>query len=49
MTTQPSDSQSMLEQLREINQWLRFLALPALRERLAATLITANEKRIYQA
>ena len=39
----------MLAEARKTNSWLRILALPTLRERLAAELSNPRLKRVYQA
>lgn len=41
--------EDMLAEARETNRWLRILALPTLREQLAAELTKPELKRIYQA
>lgn len=38
----------LLEAARETNRWLRILALPALRDKLAAELTKPGLKRVYQ-
>ncbi len=40
--------EELLEAARETNRWLRILALPALRERLAAELTKPGLRRVYQ-
>ena len=45
-----ADPQTLIiEELRQANVWLRVLAAPVLRERLAEALDTDTNRRIYQA
>lgn len=43
------DVSEVVSQLREMNNWLRVLALPTLRERLFDEISAADEWRVYQA
>ena len=50
MKSEETDTQArILAELAEIHRWIRVLAEPALRERLAATLKDKNDLLVYQA